>query len=330
MATATRRAHEETKTMSVAYLSAEAASGAETDRYARCIAASKRVRWDIDADVIRGRRFDLDHKFLPDGLSRVDELSFLSADEQRFLSRVQGRTYANMFGLVERFIGAKVLECSRDHWLGDQTALEALVRFGDEELKHQELFRRIERMMAEVMPEGYSFAWQPNEIAGVVLGKSTWAVLALTLHIELFTQSHFRESIEPDAALSPLFKDVLLYHWREEHQHAVLDELEWRRYDAGISPSVREMAVDEFIELVGAVDGILQAQAESDAGYFMRMLGRKLQPSEASAVRESLLAAYRWQYILSGARHPHFRTVLSELTTESQRARIAAALTGLA
>ena len=40
-----------------------------------------------------------------------------------------------MFGFVERFITAKILETTRDHWLGDQTALEALIRFSDEELK---------------------------------------------------------------------------------------------------------------------------------------------------------------------------------------------------
>ena len=45
---------------------------ARPDRYARCIDASKRVRWDIDTDVIRGRRFDLSKKFLPDGLSLVE------------------------------------------------------------------------------------------------------------------------------------------------------------------------------------------------------------------------------------------------------------------
>ena len=39
------------------------------ERYARCVATSKRVRWDIEEDVIRGRRFDAAHKFLPDGLS---------------------------------------------------------------------------------------------------------------------------------------------------------------------------------------------------------------------------------------------------------------------
>ena len=62
-----------------------------------------------------------------------------------------------MFGLVERFINAKVLELSRDHWFGDQTALEALIRFSDEELKHQALFRRVEALISEAMPAGYDF-----------------------------------------------------------------------------------------------------------------------------------------------------------------------------
>ena len=119
-----------------------------TDRFARCIAASKRMRWDVETDVIRGRRLDRADKFLPDGLTLAGRLDFLSPTERIFFSQVQGRTYANMFGLVERFIGAKVLELSRDHWLGDQVALEALIRFGDEELKHQALFRRVEALTA--------------------------------------------------------------------------------------------------------------------------------------------------------------------------------------
>ncbi len=68
-----------------------------------------------------------------------------------------------------------------------------------------------------------------NAVAQAVLGASTWAVLALTLDIELFTQAHYRASIEPDANLSPLWKDVFLFHWREESQHAILDELELLR-----------------------------------------------------------------------------------------------------
>ena len=162
-----------------------------SQRYARSVESSKRVRWDIEKDVIRGRRFDTGHKFLPDGLSLAGEFTTLSPRERRFVSQIQGRTYANIFGLVERFINAKVLELSHDHWFGDQVALEALVRFSDEELKHQALFRRIDAMIGDVLPSGYRFDVSANAVARAVLGKSTWAVLALTLDIELFTQLHY-------------------------------------------------------------------------------------------------------------------------------------------
>jgi hypothetical protein len=287
------------------------------------------VRWDVNQDVIRGRRFDTAHKFLPDGLCLADAFTTLSADEKRFVNQIQGRTYANVFGLVERFINAKVLELSHDHWFGDQVALEALVRFSDEELKHQELFRRIDTMVGEVLPGGYRFDVDPNAVARAVLGKSTWAVLALTLDIELFTQLHYRQSIEPDSELSELFKDVFLYHWKEESQHAILDELEWVRHDAGLTAEQRDRAVDEFIELVAAVDGILQDQAKADAGYFAAKCGRVVDEAEARAIGAAFLKAYRWQYIHSGAQHPHFGKVLSSLITENQGQRIQAALATL-
>jgi hypothetical protein len=301
----------------------------DSDRYARCIQTSKRVRWDVDDDVIRGRRFDTAHKFLPDGLSLADTFATLSADEKRFVSQIQGRTYANIFGLVERFINAKVLELSHDHWFGDQVALEALVRFSDEELKHQALFRRIDALVGEVLPDGYRFGIDPNAVAHAVLGKSTWAVLALTLDIELFTQLHYRQSINPDTELSELFKDVFLYHWKEESQHAILDELEWMRHDAGLTSQERDRAVDEFIELVAAVDGILQVQANADASYFAAKCGRAVDEAEARAIEAAFLKAYRWQYIHSGTQHPHFGKVLSSLITENQSQRIQAALATL-
>jgi len=298
----------------------------DSDPYARCVQISKRVRWDIDKDVIRGRRFDVAHKFLPDGLSLADAFTTLSAHEKRFISQIQGRTYANVFGLVERFINAKVLELSHDYWFGNQVALEALIRFGDEELKHQALFRRIEEMIGEVLPPGYRFDIDPNGVAHAVLGKSTWAVLALTLDIELFTQLHYRQSIEHDTQLSELFKDVFLYHWKEESQHAILDELEWVRHDATLTAEQRNRAVDELIELVGAVDGILQAQAKADATYFAMACGRTVDAAELQAIEAAFLKAYRWQYIHSGAQHPHFGKVLSSLITDTQGQRIQAAL----
>ena len=101
------------------------------------------------------------------------------------------------------------------------------------------------------------------------------------------------------------------------------------RHDSGLTSEKRDQAVDKFIELVAAVDGILQAQAKADAGYFAAKCGRAVGEAEARAIEAAFLKAYRWQYIHSGAQHPHFGKVLSNLITENQGQRIQAALATL-
>lgn len=300
-----------------------------TNRYAKVIEVSKRVRWEIERDLIRGRRFDYTRTFMPSGLSLAEELPFLSAADKRLFSQVQGRTYAYLFGLVERFIAAKVSDLGREHALGDQVAFEALVRMTDEELKHQELFRRLESMMAADMPAGYEMTADATAVAQAVLAAPTWSVLALTLHIELFTQAHYRASIEPDASLSELWKDVFLFHWKEESQHTILDEMELMREDAKLDPAARGAAVDGLIALVGAVDGILQAQSAADTRYFGAIVGRAMSDAEREQVQAAMLKAYRWQYIVSGIMEPRFRKVLFGLVDDAQAARIQCALAPL-
>jgi hypothetical protein len=299
------------------------------DRFARAVAASKRIRWDIDNDVIRERAFDRTQKFLPDGLTKIGQFDFLSPNEQKYLSQIQGRTYANIFGLVERYVSALALTLSKDHFFGDQAALEALIRFADEEIKHQELFRRIEELIGDQLPRGYQFDWNPNDIARTVLSNSQWAVLLLTLHIELFTQAHYKESIDDDPNLSPLFKDVFLYHWREESQHAIIDELELKRIDAALSEEDKDRGVDQFIALVGAVDGILQAQSVKDTSYFIETAGRQFTAEESHKLKDGILKSYRWQFILSGAKQPHFLKVLGSLINQTQADRIQSAIAAI-
>jgi hypothetical protein len=278
---------------------------------------------------VRGRRFDLSKPFMPGALSLAHELDFLQREDGRLFSQIQGRSYAYIFGLVERFISAKVLEISRGHWFGDQVALEALVRMTEEEIKHQELFRRLEALMAADMPPGYRPAAEPNAVARAVLQKSTWAVLALTLHIELFTQAHYRASIAAEADICALWRDVFLFHWKEESQHAVLDELEFLNEDARLTPAQRDAAVGELIELVGAVDGILQAQAAADTVYFLDVAQRRFTPAQQAATGATFLKAYRWQYIVSGVMQPRFQKVLFASMSPAQATRVNEALAPL-
>lgn len=295
-------------------------------RYEHCIKTSKRVRWDIDADVFRGRTFDFSRKFLPDGLSKVNDVPFLTPDERRIWSHVQGRTYPAMFGMAERFIGAKTLELANAHRLEDWVCIEGLVRFTDEELKHQELFRRMESLIASRLPSGYAFLADPNAVARAILKKSNWSVLALICHVELFTQVHYRESIEPDEHLSDLYRDIFRYHWLEECQHTVMDEIEWRREDQTLTLEQRDRAVDDFIDLAISLDGVLRQQASADAGYFMRACERNFTVPEQKVIRDTMLKAYRWQYIGSGLKHPHFRELLGSMITPAQMIRIEMAL----
>ena len=219
-----------------------------------------------------------------------------------------------------------MLEQSRAHVLGDQLALEGLARFSNEEIKHQELFRRIETMVGDHMPAGYRQVANPNDVARAVLAASTWSVLALTCHIELFVQSHYEQSIAPHQDLCPLFKDVFNYHWKDECQHVQLDELEWSAEHARLNPAERDRGVDDLIALIGAVDGVLQAQSAADAGYFLAMTARDFDQQEQDALKTGMLRAYRWQYIVSGLQHRHFARLIGSMTTPAQQLRIQQAL----
>ena len=77
------------------------------------------------------------------------------------------------------------------------------------------------------------------------------------------------------------------------------------------------------------MDGILQAQAKADGGYFTITCGRTVHEAEARAIEAAFLKAYRWQYIHSGAQHPHFGKVLSSMITKEQGQRIQQALATL-
>lgn len=143
---------------------------------------------------------------------------------------------------------------------------------------------------------------------------------------EIWTTGYSIPSIAPDSELSPLFKDVFLFHWKEESQHAILDELEWVRENAKLSPQARDAAVDDWIALVGAVDVILQAQSAADTRYFLELCKRPTTTVEKDAVTNTVLAAYRFQYIVSGVRIARFSETLNAMNSPAQALRIGAAL----
>jgi hypothetical protein len=84
--------------------------------------------------------------------------------------------------------------------------------------------------------------------------------------------------------------------------------------------------VDDLIALVGAVDGIVQVQSAADTHYFLEICGRPLKAADAKAVSDAVLAAYRFQYIVSGVQIKHFGELLHGMITPAQGEKIGAAL----
>lgn len=298
----------------------------DSARYSNCISASRRVRWDIDADVLRGRDLDFGRPFLPQDMTLAGELSFVDAAGCRALSQVQARSYAGFLGLAGRFVAAKLLETSRDHCLGDQLAFEAHLRCCDEELKHQALFRQLDRMMEDGMPPGYRRVADPNGYTHRVLARSSWAALALACHVELLAQAHYTRSIAASADMPALLRDALRFHWLEECHHAIVDEIAWRREDGRLTPRQRDRAVSDLIELYSALADLAAEQAAADTAYFLAMAGQACTQAQSDAIAAVLVRAYCWQYIGAGLQHPQFAGLLTTFTTAQQMQRLRDAL----
>lgn len=296
--------------------------------YSRCLTNSHKVNWRID-EVLADRSFDLDRRWLPSALSAADRLDCLDETERRKLTHIEMASYAHLFGYVEEFIAPQVVELSADFEHGDRRAFEALTNFAAEEIKHMHLFRRLRDQLNATLGFELRLVDGEHETARFVLGKSTGAVLLLTACIEWLTQRHYLECFKSSENLDPFTKHVFKAHWQEEAQHAQLDHLETLRSFGSMTPDERELAVQDLIQLVEAVDGLLAQQAAFDTENFERYIRRTLFAEERAQVLEQVLSAKRDTFLISGVTHPRFQELFAAVTTAEQQERVGAALGSL-
>ena len=293
--------------------------------YLECLKNSYRVNWKI-SDVVGGRHFDAGRPWLPLRLSGAGRVACLSPAERLKLTQVEMGAYAHLFGYVEEFIAPKMLELARDFQIDQREAFDALTNFAAEEVKHMNLFREVRASVDGAV--GFSLALLPgaSDVARVVLSKHTGAVLLLTAAIEWLTQLHYLSCFEVDEALDPFTKHIFKSHWLEESQHARMDHLETLRVFRSMSAAETDRAIDDLIDLVGAVDGLLQTQAGLDVDNLQRCLWRRLGSGERDEIRAAVLAAKRYTFIESGVTHPNFVELFGMVTTPAQQHKVQQAL----
>ena len=283
--------------------------------YKEVLANSKKVAWTED-QVLNGRSFDLSKRFLPNSLSGVDNISVLNDDEKRKLNQIMGNAYCHLFAFVEEFIAPTAAEASLNNPYGDEVRQRSLIRFSEEELKHQELFRRSIALFNNQFGVTPGLIPGREEVAAVVMSKSKLAVLILIDIIEWFVQVHYTEHVLDKTDLDELFRDLLKYHWLDEAQHAKMDTMLIAEVVEGLSMAEREAAIDEVLELGGAIDGLLQQQIAMNIDALETATGRVFSETERAEITAETLKAWRYTFLVSGLDHPNVVKMVQEITIE--------------
>jgi len=290
-----------------------------------CLQRAERINWTVEDLIGPGKRLDFSRPFMPEGLAWTASLDFLSADEKRTLNQIRGHAYLAIFGLVEEFILPFVLDHARP-MLGDgDDRTRALLEFASEEAKHIELFRTFRQTFAKGFSGACEVIGPPQDIAAHVLSHPPLSVALLILHIEWMTQQHYLESVRDDEGLDPLFKNLLLHHWMEEHQHAQLDTLIAHSLAEALTPAEVDAAFQGYVALGGFLDEGLKQQAAFDLDALERAIGRRLGDADREVALRVQHQANRWTYIGSGMSHPKFLGTVGELSPQMRRALEAAA-----
>ena len=281
--------------------------------YQDCLDVSKRVSW-LEDDVLADKNFDFSKRFLPNRLTGVDEIGCLNDTEKLQLNQIMGNGYCHLFAFVEEFIIPTVTEEAMNDVYGDEIRARSLLRFAEEELKHQELFRRSVDLFGRGFGTECGLIPGREEVAKIVRGKSKLGVMLLTAIIEWFTQLHYVEHVRDEADLDGLFRDLLRFHWMEESQHAKLDTLLIGEVAETLTLEEREAAIDEVLELGGAIDGLLGQQIGLNIEALENVTDRTFTEEEKEEITAKTQRAWRWTFLVSGLEHPNIVKAVGELT----------------
>lgn len=283
-------------------------SGAD---YRKCIELSERIAWKLDDVVPRDSSLDFSKSFMPSAMFFGQSLSFLSTQEKRTLNQIFGNAYRYLFYFVEAYIINMAMEHARAELYGDDDALRAMLRFAEEEVKHQQLFLRFGELFESQFPSPCDLVENPQGVAEVILSKSPMAVLLVTLHLEIITQAHYVDAMRDNDEMEPLFSALFKYHWLEEAQHAKLDALEIMKLRPDASEEQVQKAIDDYFDIVSAFSGLLGAQAKLDVASLERALNRTFSEEERSAIEAVQRRAYQRAFLYDGLTNAQFLEFVS-------------------
>lgn len=237
--------------------------------YLQCIENSERVTWKISEVLPDDYVFNFERPFAPSLLSGEGDLQFLNDRDRLIFSQIWGPTYLNLFAFVEEYITLFALNLATESTFKEALKFRAYVRFSEEEIKHQTLFRKYVKMFNESFIGPCSFIENSQEVASLILSNSKLCVLLLTYHLEIVTQDHYKTCIDPVEDIDEKFKEILKKHWLEEVQHAKIDlmKLEDEFFERGEDEFLN--SIDEYFNILELFVNVIREQVKLSYQSFL-------------------------------------------------------------
>lgn len=254
--------------------------------YAACLRNSEKVVWRVDDVLPASTTLDPALPLWP--AEFTPRLQGLTAPEAKTANQLFGLTYIHLLAFVEEYIIVMAARHAHAEVFGDNTALRALLRFSEEEIKHQTLFRRYLEFYARHFGRIEAIK-NPVEIASVILEHAPMAVLLITIHLELLTQHHYKAAIKNSLELEPAFVSVLKHHWLEESHHAKLGVLELLRLVDTSSEEERREAYASYLRILNSMGELFREQGEMNAAELSQRFGHSLEDGAG----EKIAAGYQ-------------------------------------
>jgi hypothetical protein len=278
----------------------------------KCIELSERINWRLDQVVLPSAKLDFTKSFMPSAMTFSANLPFLSSGEKLKLNQIFGNSYSYLFYFVEAYIITMAMDHARAEQYGDDDNLRAMLRFAEEEVKHQQLFQRFRTLFDQQFGTSTDLVEGPQAVAEVILSKSPMAVLLVTLHLEIVTQAHYIDCMKDDQEIDPQFRSLFKHHWLEEAQHAKLDVLELLKLRQEADPELIEQAISDYFDICTAFAGLLGAQAKLDVNSLARATGRTFTEEEAAQIEAGQRRSYQRAFLWYGFTNTLFQEFLAE------------------
>src|SRR5688572_6639295 len=108
--------------------------------YGKVVELSERVAWRLNDVFPEGISLDFSKAFMPNAMFVGNALTCLNDKEKLKLNQIFGNSYRYLFYFVEAYIIDMAMRHAEAELYGHDDNLRAMLRFAEEEVKHQQMF----------------------------------------------------------------------------------------------------------------------------------------------------------------------------------------------